>query len=243
MHLSGAVAVITGGARRIGRELAIALAAEGVDVAINYRASEADAHETAGLVRAAGRRALCVRADVSAAQGARHLLEATLSRFGRADVLIANASTFYRTPLESVREEDWNDLIDNNLRSSFLAAQCFGLWMRDHGGGVIVMLADTSAVRPWAGYAPYCVAKAGVVALTRALARELAPSVRVNAIAPGPVLFPEGYDETQRQREIERTLLRRQGEPRDISNAAIALIRNDYITGTLLPVDGGRSLA
>jgi pteridine reductase len=243
MDLAGAVAVITGGARRLGRQMAVALAEEGADVAINYRTSEADAHETARLVRAAGRRALCVQADAGKGEEVQRLLNATVAELGRADVLIANASTFHRTPIESVREEDWDDLIDNNLRAAFLASQRFGLWMRDHGGGVIIMLADTAGTRPWIDYTPYSVAKAGVIALTRALAKELAPSVRVNAIAPGPMLFPDGFDEEQRRREIERTLLKRQGEPRDISNAAIALIRNDYITGALLPVDGGRSLA
>lgn len=243
MNLTGAVAVITGGARRLGRQMAVALAQEGADVVINYRTSEADAHETARQVRAGGRRSLCVQGDVSKGADVQRLLDVTLAELARADVLIVNASTFHRTPIESVREEDWDDLIDNNLRAAFLASQRFGLWMRSHGGGVIIMLADTAGTRPWVGYTPYSVAKAGVIALTGALAKELAPSVRVNAIAPGPMLFPDDYDEAQRQREIERTLLKRQGEPRDISDAAIALIRNDYITGTLLPVDGGRSLA
>ena len=243
MNLQGAVAVITGSARRLGRQMAIALAQEGADVVINYRTSEADARETADLVRAQGRRSLCVQADVSQSAAVQTLLDTTLSELGRADVLIANASTFHRTPIESIREEDWNDLMDNNLRAAFLSARAFGLSMRDRNGGVIIMLADTAGTRPWIGYTPYSVAKAGVIALTRALARELAPKVRVNAIAPGPILFPDDYDDESQRREIDRTLLKRKGEPKDISDAAIALIRNDYITGALLPVDGGRTLA
>lgn len=243
MHLTGTVAVITGGARRLGRQMAVALAHEGADIVVNYRSSEADAHDTAQQVRTTGRRALCVQGDVSKGEDVQRLLDATLAELGRVDVLIANASTFHRTPIESASEADWDGLINNNLRAAFLSSQRFGLWMRGHGGGVIVMLADTAGTRPWIGYTPYSVAKAGVIALTRALAKELAPTVRVNAIAPGPMLFPDDYDEARRQREINRTLLKRQGEPRDISDAAIALIRNDYITGTLLPVDGGRSLA
>jgi NAD(P)-dependent dehydrogenase (short-subunit alcohol dehydrogenase family) len=133
--------------------------------------------------------------------------------------------------------------MDNNLRAAFLSARAFGLAMRAGNGGVIIMLADTAGTRPWIGYTPYSVAKAGVIALTHALARELAPSVRVNAIAPGPILFPDDYGSEQQRREIDRTLLKRKGEPEDISQAAIALIRNDYITGALLPVDGGRTLA
>lgn len=243
MKIAGTVAVITGGARRLGRQMALALAQEGADVVVNYLSSEADAQETVRQVEATGRRGLCAHADVSKADEVQRLLDTTLAKLGRADILIANASTFHRTPIESVTEREWNDLIDNNLRAAFMASQRFGLWMREHGGGVVLMLADTAGVRPWLGYTPYSVAKAGVIALTRSLAKELAPSVRVNAIAPGPILFPEGYDEESQRRELDRTLLKRKGEPSDISHAAIALIRNDYITGVLLPVDGGRSLA
>jgi len=243
MNLDGAVAVITGSARRLGRQMAITLASEGADVVVNYRTSEADAHRTADLVRAQGRRAVCVQADVAKSEEVQGLLETTVSELGRADVLIANASTFHRTPLESVRDEDWDNLIDNNLRAAFLTGRSFGLWMRAHEGGVILMLADTAGSRPWIGYTPYSVAKAGIISLTHSLAKELAPSVRVNAIAPGPILFPDDYDEESQQREIGRTLLKRSGEPENISDAAVALIRNDYITGVLLPVDGGRTLA
>jgi NAD(P)-dependent dehydrogenase (short-subunit alcohol dehydrogenase family) len=114
--------------------------------------------------------------------------------------------------------------------------------MRDHGGGAIITFADVAALRPWAEYAPYCAAKAGVVALTQALAKELAPTVRVNAIAPGPVLFPDDFDAEARAREIGRTLLRRAGEPEHVADAVVTLLRNDYMTGVVLPVDGGRLL-
>jgi pteridine reductase len=243
MNLDGAIAVVTGSARRLGRHMAVALARAGADVVVNYRTSEADARETSDMVRAHGRRALCVQADVSKSTEVQRLLDATTSKLGSPDVLIVNASTFHRTPIETIRDEDWDDLIDNNLRAAFLSARAFGLAMRAGKGGVIVMLADTAGTRPWIGYTPYSVAKAGVIALTHALARELAPTVRVNAIAPGPILFPDDYDSPQQQREIDRTLLKRKGEPEDVSQAAIALIRNDYITGALLPVDGGRTLA
>jgi NAD(P)-dependent dehydrogenase (short-subunit alcohol dehydrogenase family) len=243
MNLDGAVAVITGGARRLGRHMAVALASEGADVAVNYRSSEADARATAEMVRAQGRRAVCVQADVSKSGDVKRLLETTVTELGQPRVLIVNASTFHRTPIETIRDEDWDDLIDNNLRAAFLSARAFGLSMRAADGGVIILLADTAGTRPWIGYTPYSVAKAGVIALTQALARELAPAVRVNAIAPGPILFPDDYDIENQKREIDRTLLKRKGEPENISQAAIALIRNDYITGALLPVDGGRTLA
>ena len=243
MNIAGTVAVITGSARRLGRHMAVSLAAEGADIVVNYRTSVADAEETARLVRETGRRAVAVQADVSKSADVQRLLDTTMAELGRADILIANASTFHRTPIESIRDEDWDDLLDNNLRAAFLTGRTFGLSMRANTGGAIVMLADTAGMRPWLGYTPYSVAKAGVIALTRALARELAPAVRVNAIAPGPMLFPDGYDEASKQREIDRTVLKRAGEPKHISDAVVALVRNDYITGALLPVDGGRSLA
>jgi NAD(P)-dependent dehydrogenase (short-subunit alcohol dehydrogenase family) len=151
MKIAGAVAVITGGARRLGRQMALALAQEGADIVVNYRSSKVDAQETGRQVEAVGRRALCVQADVSQAAEAQRLLEATLAELGRADILIANASTFHRTPIESVSERQWDDLIDNNLRAAFMASRAFGLWMQEHGGGVILMLADTAGLRPWLG--------------------------------------------------------------------------------------------
>jgi pteridine reductase len=170
------------------------------------------------------------------------LLERTTREFGRVDVLVASAGAFRRTPIERISDGDWDDMIDGNLRSAFFCAQRFGLWMREHAGGAIVTLADVAALRPWIGYLPYSIAKAGVVALTRGLARELAPLVRVNAIAPGPILFPDGFDVEARRREVARTLLQRQGTPRHVADAVVALVTNDYITGAILPVDGGRGL-
>jgi len=241
--LHGKVAVVTGAARRIGAALATALAGAGCDVVISYRTAAADAEATAGRVRATGGRALIVQGDAARADDVTRLLDTTVSTFGRVDVLVANAGAFRRTPVETLTETDWDYMLDNNLRTTFLCAHRFGLHMRAHAGGAILTLADVAGMRPWVGYLPYCVAKAGVIALTRGLAKELAPAVRVNAIAPGPVLFPEDYDPALQQREIERTLLRRQGSPEQVAAAALALVANDYVTGVVLPVDGGRVLA
>jgi pteridine reductase len=241
-ELRHAVAVVTGGARRLGKSIVLALATHGCHVVINYRRSATDAEATAAAARNAGVRALTVRADVAQAAAVDQLLAATLAEFGRVDVLVANAGAFQRTPLAALTEAEWDAMLTNNLRATYLCAQRFGLHMRAHGGGAMVMLADVAGIRPWVDYLPYSIAKAGIITLTQALAKELAPSVRVNAIAPGPVLFPEDLDAAVRQREIERTLLKRQGDPQNIADAALFLIRNDYVTGAVLPVDGGRLL-
>lgn len=243
MQLEGKAAVVTGSARRIGAEIAATLARRGASVVVNYRSSAADAHATVERIRAAGGSAIAVAGDMSLEADARTLLDATLAAFGRADVLVANASTFRRTPIDSIREADWDDMLRNNFDAARRPALCFGAWMRQHGGGAIVAIADTAAERPWRDYLPYSVAKAAVVALTRGLAKELAPEVRVNAIAPGPIVFPENYDPDARARELARTLLRREGAPHHVADAVVALVENDFITGALLPVDGGRSLA
>jgi pteridine reductase len=242
MELHGQVAVVTGGARRLGAAIVLALARAGCDVVINYRYSADDAEATANTAREARIRAVTVQGNVAQAADVARLLDTTLSTFGRVDILVANAGAFRRTPIDTLTDADWDDMLDNNLRSCFLCAQRFGVHMRDHGGGTIVALADVAGLRPWADYLPYSVAKAGVIALTYGLAKALAPRVRVNAIAPGPVLFPDDYDPALREREVGRTLLRREGTPQHIADAVVAVARNDYLTGVVLPVDGGRVL-
>jgi len=243
IDLHDAVAVITGGARRLGKSIALGLAAAGCHVVINYRNSAAEAEVTAAAVRGAGVRALTVPGDVAQSPMVDHLLEATLTEFGRVDVLVANAGAFQRTPLATLSEADWDAMLTNNLKAAYLCAHRLGTYMRAQGRGCIVALADVAGIRPWIDYLPYSIAKAGIITLTQALAKELAPSVRVNAIAPGPVLFPDDFDPLVRQREIDRTLLKREGDSENIVDAVLFLIRNDYITGVVLPVDGGRLLS
>jgi len=242
IDLHGQVAVVTGAARRIGAEIAHTLAQAGARVVINYRSSRRDAEATVARIAAMGGRAVTVQGDMSQRADAQRLVAETIASFGRLDVLVANASVFRRTALADVEQADWDDMLDNNLAATFWPAQAAGVHMRAHGGGSIVMIADVAAYRPWAEYAPYNAAKAGVVALMVTLAKELAPTVRVNAIAPGPMIFPEHYDESRRASEIQRTLLKRPGSPRHIAEAVLALTSNDYITGVTLPVDGGRGL-
>jgi len=243
IDLCGRVAVVTGGARRLGRATVLGLAGHGVRVVVHYRHSAADAAATVAAARAAGVEAIAVSADATRPNDVDALLDQTLRAFGRVDALVTTAGAFRRTPLATLSDADWRDMLADNLEATFVPARRFGLHMRAHGGGAIVTFADVAGLRPWAEYAPYCAAKAGVVALTYALAKELAPTVRVNAIAPGPVLFPDDFDAEARAREIGRTLLRRAGEPAHVADAVVTLLRNDYITGVVLPVDGGRLLA
>jgi pteridine reductase len=242
-QLEGEIAVVTAGARRLGRAVALALAGAGCHVVITYRHSGADADATLSSLRARGAKALAVQANVADVAQVDRLLDSTLAAFGRVDILVANAGAFRRTPVSTLTEADWDDMITSNLRTAFLCAHRFGLHMRAHGGGAIVTMADVAGLRPWADHLPYSIAKACVIALTRVLAQELAPSVRVNAVAPGPVLFPEGFDVAAKAREVGRTLLKREGDPTNVADAVLALVRNDYITGAVLPVDGGRVLA
>jgi NAD(P)-dependent dehydrogenase (short-subunit alcohol dehydrogenase family) len=242
MDLHGATALITGGARRLGRAIALALAHAGADVVINYRHDAVAAAATAGAAQAAGVRALALPADVSDPVQFEHLLRAAATEFPRLDLLVANAGAFRRTPLADATDADWADMLRDNLTAFFVPARALGPRMQQQGAGCIIALADTAGIRPWREYAPYSVAKSGVIALAQALAVELAPEVRVNAIAPGPILFPADGDAAAYQREIERTLLRRAGDPADVADAVLFLARNDYVTGVVLPVDGGRLL-
>jgi len=241
-ELHGRVAVVTGGARRLGAAIVLALADAGCHVVINYRHSADEAEATAAQARQAGVSAITVQGDVRRAADVARLLDTTLATFACVDILVANAGAFRRTPIDTLTEADWDEMLDNNLRACFLCAHRFGMHMRAHGGGAVIAMADVAGLRPWADYVPYSVAKAGVIALTHGLAKALAPAVRVNAIAPGPVLFPEDYDPILRERELARTLLRREGTPQHIADAVLALARNDYLTGVVLPVDGGRVL-
>jgi len=243
VHLRGACALVTGGAHRLGRDIVLSLADAGADVAFTYFSARAAADDTLHALEQRGVRALAVQADAADdAQMARALAQIA-ELFPRLDLWVANAGVFRRTPLARVSERDWDDMLRLNFSTFLVPARRIGPQMRRQGAGCIVALADVAALHPWADYLPYCVAKRAVAALTRDLARRLAPQVRVNAIAPGPILFPDDFPAAARAREIARTVLRRQGDPEYISAAVRYLASNDYMTGTILPVDGGRLLA
>jgi NAD(P)-dependent dehydrogenase (short-subunit alcohol dehydrogenase family) len=243
MDLTNKVALITGG-RRIGLVIAGQLAARGVDVALAYRHSRDDAERGARAVRAAGRRAEIVQADLSDPAGCDALVNQAAERLGRLDVLVNMASVYLRRPFEELSVADWDASLNVDLRAAFLCAHAAAPHMRRQGGGRIISFSDWTARsgRPrYRGYVPYYVAKAGVIALTEALALELAPdNILVNAVAPGPILAPAEMSEEELRAVEDATPLGRWGGELEIAKAVIALLDGDFITGETVRVDGGR---
>lgn len=236
--------MVTGGAKRIGREIALALARRGCHVAITYRSSRRAAEAAAAAIRRKGVRALAIEADQRDPDQVKEAVRRIQSEFGRLDVLINNASSFYPTPLGTVTEAQWEDLIGTNLAGPWRFAQAAAPGMKRRGLGKIINIVDAAAFSPWPSYLPYCAAKGGLVTLTWGLAKALAPRVQVNGIAPGPILMPKKVGPAERKRAIEKTLLKRPGDPKDITAAVLFLLEgSDFVTGVILPVDGGRLLA
>jgi NAD(P)-dependent dehydrogenase (short-subunit alcohol dehydrogenase family) len=167
-----------------------------------------------------------------------------MDRFGHLDILVNNASNYYKTPFATLTEAQWDDLVGTNLKGTFLMSKRVGDEMLKAGSGKIINLADWAGFRPYNDYLPYCVAKAGVIAFTKALAKTLAPQIQVNAVAPGPVMLPEDFSESLRQAVVRATPLKRIGTPEDIAQTVVFLVEgSDFITGTIIPVDGGRLIA
>ncbi|MGH9803561.1 MAG: SDR family NAD(P)-dependent oxidoreductase [Candidatus Acidiferrales bacterium] len=238
--LAGQVALVTGAARRIGREIALTLAEAGARVAVNYHSSAAEAEKTAAEIRAKGGRAVALEADVSSAGQVQQLVEAVEEKLGPVDILVNNAGVFAPGEWDKITEEDWDLFMNVNLKSQFLCAQAVARGMKRRGSGKIVNLASLGGVQVWSGYIPYSVSKAGVIQLTRLLARALVPEVQVNAVAPGTIQFP---GEEADRRFIERAPLKMAGEARDIASAVLFFCTgSDFITGQILAVDGGYSL-
>jgi NAD(P)-dependent dehydrogenase (short-subunit alcohol dehydrogenase family) len=235
------VALVTGGAARVGRDIALALAREGADVAIGYLRSAAEAKTTVRDLRALGVRAVALRADVGRPADAKRLVAQVVARFGRLDLLVNNAAVFFRTPLFETTPAQFDRVIAVNLRGAFFCAQAAARAMGKRGGRII-NIADVGATRAWAGYIPYGISKAGVVMLTKGLAAALAPAIQVNAVGPGVVLLPEGFPRESGRRLTARIPMGRHGEPADVA-AAVCFFATcpDYITGQILFVDGGAS--
>lgn len=243
MELNGKVALVTGGARRIGREIALGLARAGADVVINYLGTPPEeAEATAAEIVALGRRAITIRADVAEKAEVDRLIRETANVFGRLDVLVNNASTFIATPFLAIEEAEWDRVMAVNLKAPFLLAQAAHPLLRRDGGGVVINISDLSGLQPWPNYAHHSVSKAGLIHLTRVLARALGPEVRANCIAPGTVLPPEDYTEEELRRSRERTVLHRIGAPDDVVRALLFLVESDFVTGETVVVDGGRLL-
>ena len=240
MQLEGAAALITGAGTRIGQAIAIGLAQSGCDVAIHYHGSAKGAEETARAVRSARRRAELLQADLTDAAAARGLADQAARALKRLDVVINSAAIMVREPVETVTPESWDATLDLNLRAMFFVSQGAVPHLR-RAKGKIVNIADIAGMEPWPAYVPHCVSKAGVIMLTQALARALAPDIAVNAVAPGAVLLPEDWDEEAREHIRKTTPLARLGDPADVVAAVRFLLAGtDYVTGTVLVVDGGR---
>jgi len=238
MDLRGRVALVTGAGRRVGRALAVALGAEGMNVAVHYHASDAGARETAGLIEREGGKASLVAADLTRDDAAR-LIDDVVNRLGGLDVLVNSSAVMERTPLGEVTVAQWDAMMALNLRAPFLLSQAAAPHLA-RARGAIVNIADLAAFETWPAYIPHGISKAGVVYMTRALARTLAPNVRVNGIAPGAVLLPDNWNETDAATLRESTPLGRLGSPDDVVGAMLYLLRADYVTGETMIVDGGR---
>ena len=242
--LQGKTALVTGAARRIGAAIARRLHAAGANLLLHYRGAEADAIALENELNAArAKSALKVKADLLAPIAPRALVSAALERFGALDLLVNNASAFYPTALGAIELGHWEELIGSNLRAPLFIAQEAAPQLAK-SRGAIVNLADIHAERPLKGYPVYSIAKAGLVALTRALALELAPEVRVNAVAPGAIAWPEDgqFDPPERGRILATTPLARLGSPEEIARAVHFLATAPFVTGQVLAVDGGRSM-
>lgn len=239
MEINGRIALVTGGAHRVGRALSTALAGAGMRVAINYNSSSAEADALLRELTASGHDCRTYKADLTHPDAPQSLIESVTRDFGGLDVLINSAAVMQRTPVDDVTVAEWDSMFALNLRAPFFLAQAARPHLR-RAKGCIVNLADLAAFETWPEYIPHGITKAGVVQMTRALARAFAPEVRVNAIAPGAVLLPDAWNDATRAHFATTTPLRRIGSPNDVVQAMLYLIGADYVTGDTLLVDGGR---
>ncbi len=244
--LNNKTVLITGGAKRVGAAICRELHAHGANLMIHYNTSTADARALqAELNLQRANSVAIIQGDLLNVAIMPNLVAETVNQFGQLDVLINNASSYYSTEIGHITEENWHDLVGSNLKAPMFLTQAAASELRKHHG-CIVNITDMHIERPKKGYVVYSVAKAGLVTLTKSLAHELSPEVRVNAVAPGPVQWPENnpqFDEVYRQRVINQTLLKKIGNPQDIAKAVKFLVADaPFITGHVLAVDGGRSL-
>lgn len=253
MKLAGTVALVTGAGVRLGRSIAIGLAEAGCDVIVHYRSSRDEAEQTADEIRELGRRAEAVHADLNNPDEIDRLFSETGTRFGRLDILVNSAASFERRDIEEITAEEWDDVQAVNLRAPFLCTQHAVPLMRGvkdrttqtgekGAAGLVLNMGDHSGITTWKGFAHHGVSKAGLLHLTRASARELAPSVRVNAIVPGPILPPPGESEETWKKKGLRVPLAHPGGAHHVSSTAVFFAQNDYITGETILVDGGEHL-
>jgi pteridine reductase len=240
-RLTGSVALVTGAGRRVGRAIAIALGARGMHVVVHYNGSREGADETARLIDAAGGLATVQQADLTQVESAQQLVDRALAWRGSLSALVNSAAVMLRTPIGATTESEWDTMFALNVRAPyFLSQRAAPALATSHGS--IVNIADLAAFESWPAYVPHGMTKAAVVQMTRAMARALAPGVRVNAVAPGVVLLPDGWSQEEADHLRSTTPMRRLGSPEDVAQAVVFLLEAGYITGEVVRVDGGRHI-
>lgn len=242
MELQGKVAVVTGGAVRLGRALALALAAEGVRVAVHYGHSAGPAEQVVAEIAALGSEAVALQADLGQSGAAHSLIERAVAHFGRVDILVNNAAIFEPGNWDDTTEENWDQHFAVNLKAPFFLGQAFAAQVGRERSGHIVNIADWRGARPGTDHIAYTLTKAGLIAMTQSLALALAPNIQVNAIAPGLILPPPGRDQAFLERKAAQIPAQRIGSPQDIAQALLYLVHSDFVTGELLHVTGGEHL-
>jgi len=242
MDIKNKTALVTGGAVRLGRAICLELSKAGANIFCQYNSSEKDALSLKDDIESQGGEIEIFQADLTAQNSAKEIVKAAQKTFAKIDILVNNSALFYPTPFGQVKEQDWDTFHNLNLKAAFFLSQETGILMQEQGLGRIVNIGDTSVESPWASFIPYTISKSGIVTMTKGLAKALAPDVLVNCINPGPVLFPQDYSEEQKAKSIKRTLLQKAGSAEDIAKTARFLVETDYITGAVIPVDGGRHI-
>ncbi len=240
MKFSGKVALVTGAGKRLGRAVALRLASEGADVAVHYRGSDAEVQEVVGEIERLGRRAVAMRAELTSVEEIRALVQRVAHEFGRIDVLVNSAANFLPSSVISTTEEIWDASLDTNVKGPFFLAQAAAPWLR-RSNGVIVNFADTGGILGWQGYIAHSISKAGMIMLTKTLAKALAPEVRVNAIAPGTITMAGDPPEWE-QEFVKLAPLKKTGTPEDVAEAVSYLAGAKFLTGHVLVLDGGRTI-
>ncbi|HIP71736.1 MAG TPA: SDR family oxidoreductase [Anaerolineae bacterium] len=240
MDPKGKTALVTGGAVRVGKAITLALARAGANVVINYHSSAAAAEETAVTAQSFGVGALPIQADIGNAEQVAAMVTAAKAQFGSVDILINNASLWRQTPFPTDNFDDWHLITNVLINGAFYCANAVAPLMLERGEGAIVNIIDLSVYEPWPNYTAHAVGKSALLAMSRQLALELAPAVRVNAVAPGPVLPPLDFSEEKIAQTAAKTLLNRWGIPEDVADAVLFFVQAGYVTGELLAVDGGQ---
>lgn len=237
---SGKVALVTGAGKRLGRAVALRLASEGADVAVHYRRSDAETTEVVAEIEKLGRRAVAMRAELTSVEEIRALVQRVAHEFGRIDVLVNSAANFLPSSVISTTEEIWDASLDTNVKGPFFLAQAAAPWLR-RSNGAVVNFADTGGILGWPGYIAHSISKAGMITLTKTLAKALAPDVRVNAIAPGTITMVGDPPEWE-QEFVKLAPLKKTGTPEDVAEAVSYLASAKFLTGHVLVLDGGRTI-